>query len=426
MNDQRNLLVGLDLGDDFTQMSCFHVKENDPESVSFNGNDTFLIPTVLCVTNESKEWLYGVDAVEKWEKEEAVRVDHLVEKAMADEPVTIFDISFTAAALLEKFFRKTLSALKRIYPNDSIMQLVVTVEETSEMLNKNIYQALEALGLGKDRVLIKSHAVVAMYYAVNQERQLWMNDIGIFHNNGSRLYFYHVAINRKTKPSAVTVKKEDLTEAYTVTGAKEPMRVGEQTEEMAQRFHRIAKLTLSKYTMSAVYITGKGFEGSWIDPTLQELCLGRRIFKGQNLYTKGASYLAREQKGDKKLQDFILLGDEMLHSTVWMSAYVNAKMQEVVLAQIGTPWFEVNRELDFIVDGKAEVCIHSKSLFHKETKTYKLVLDSLPPRPNKMTRVRLSLRCNEPDHLDIELRDLGFGDHYPATDSVCNKHIPLM
>lgn len=426
MGDQRNLLVGFDLSDDYTQISCYNTKYYEPESVSASEEDKYLIPTALLVTNETKDWLFGEDAICAAEKEEGVLVRNLVEMAKKQETVTVFDINFVASSLLEKFFRKTLSILKRKYPGSNILQLVVTVEDANDALNQCIYSALEALGIGRDRVVVKSHAVAAMYYTLNQNKDLWMNDVGIFHFNGTQLFFYHIGINRRTKPCSVTVTKEDFTTSFGELYTNDETSTEEHKNQLAYLFHRLAKTSLSKHVITTLFITGKGFEEDWIDQTLQQLCLGRRIFKGQNLYTKGACYMARELKGEKKLEDYILLSEEMLHSTVWLSAYVDAKVQEVVLAQIGTPWYEVKDHIELIFDGKPEVAIHCKSLFGRETNTYKLVMDNLPARPNKMTRVSLSIRCKNQEYLEAELKDLGFGEMYPGTDIVCNSLIPLV
>lgn len=425
MSNQRNLLVGLDFSDDYTQISCYNTKYYEPESISTSEAEDYLIPTALCVTKDTKEWLYGDEAMVAFENNEGILIDHLEHLAKRNEEVTVFDTKFKPSTLLEKYFRKVLSLLKKKYVGGNIIQLVVTVEDGEDVLAQNIYEAMRALGIEKDRVIVKSHAATSMYYVLNQNKDLWMNDVEIFHYNGHNLYFYHISINRRTKPCAVTVSKEDFTASFGEIYTSSATSTKQHKDQLAYLFHRIAKTTLSRGVISTLFITGKGFEDDWIDQTLQELCLGRRIFKGQNLYTKGACYMAKEMKGEKKLEDYILLSEEMLHSRVWMSAYVDAKVQEVVLAKIGTPWYEVNEEIELIFDGKPEVAIHCKSLFGRDTDTYRLVMDNLPFRPNKMTRAGLSLKCSSSNCIDVELRDLGFGDLYPATDLVCRIQIPL-
>ena len=421
MNDQRTLLVGYDLSDDYTQISCYNNKYYEAESVCADGNDQFLIPTALAVREDTKDWVYGEEAVRLSENKEGVLVDHLVSLAKQGESVTVYDINFVASNLLEKFFRKTLSLLKKKYPGVNILQMVVTVEYDSEILRQNIYTALENLGIQKDRVVVKSHACCAMYYALSQSKELWMNDVGVFHYDGNNLEYHHICINRKTRPYAVTVTTENFTDSFGQLSTEESKQI-----DLAQIFLNLARTTLRKSAVSTLYITGKGFEGSWIDPTLQELCMGRRVFKGQNLYTKGACYLSRELKGEGKLADYIFLGEDMIHTSVWLTAYVDAKIQEVELLPIGSTWNEVNESVEMILDGKLEVAIHTKSLFARDTNTFKLCLDDIKSRPNKMTRVLLSIKCKNKEYLEAKLTDLGFGEMIASSNQEASCLIPLV
>lgn len=420
MNESRSLMVGYDFSNDYTQISCYSTKYYEPESIGVTDQEQYLIPTVLCVKNDSKEWLFGEDALDCVSDEKGILVDQLVSLAKSEDTITVFDTNFVASNLLEKFFRKTLSILKRKYPGNSISQLVVTVEELDECLEKCIYTAFLALGIDNDRLVIKSHANSAMYYALNQPKELWMNDIAVFHYDRSGLYYYHIAINRRTKPCAVTVEKENLTSSFgTYDFTKE------DKSDLAYLFLKLAKTILSKQIISTVYITGKGFEGNWIDASLQELCMGRRVFKGQNLYTKGACYMAREIKGEKKLEDYIILSEEMLHTRVWMSAYVDAATKDITLVQIGTPAKDAKQEFEVIFDGKSEVVIYTRNLFERETKKHVLSLPEYKERQNRMTRANIQMTCKDTDYMEVILTDLGFGEFYPATNETAEYLIKL-
>ena len=325
-----------------------------------------------------------------------------------------------STSLLEKYFRKTLSYLKTIEKEHGIAKLIITVPELNETLSSNIYRALEQLKIEKDRVIVKSHAASAMYYALSQSKDLWMNDVGIFHYVGQKLLYYHIGIHRKTKPCAVTIQREDFSNSFGILTEEEGVQ-----NELSYLFLNLAKRVLARHVISTVYITGTGFEGNWINGTLQELCLGRRVFKGQNLYTKGACYMARELVGEKKLGDYILLSEEMLQTAVWISAYIDAKNQELMLAKVGTPWFEIKESVEFIFEDEPEITIYTKSIFGKEINSYKLALEQLDKRPNRTTRAELSVICKEPGYLEVIIRDLGFGELIPATHCQSSMLIPL-
>ena len=59
--------------------------------------------------------------------------------------------------VLAYYFRRTLAQTRKHYPSETIRQLVVTVEETSLSFVQLIYDALERLGIGRDRALVLGH-----------------------------------------------------------------------------------------------------------------------------------------------------------------------------------------------------------------------------------------------------------------------------
>lgn len=419
MSEQRKLFVGYDLCEDYTQISCYNLKIFEPESIA-GFEEQYLIPTVLCLKDDTRDWLYGEEAIACHQEDKGTLVDYILKKVTFGESVTIQDINFTAVSLLEKFFRKTLSLLKRKYPNDSITQLVVTIKEWNMGLAEGIYSALSSLGIERDRVVVKSHEASSMFYVLNQSKELYMNDVGIFHYDDEGLLFYRISINRKTKPFAVTVLKTDYRDSF-------PYIEPDKREEnhLEYLFLNLAKTILTRHVVSTIYVTGKGFDGEWSDKALVDLCHGRRIFKGQNLYTKGACYMARELKGEKKLSDYICLSEEMVTSTVSMSAYMDAKVNELILAKVGTPWYELKNNFDLILDGEKSITFIVKNMYSRDTTRHVIQLDEIPNRPDRMTRICVELKCINKDTLSVNIKDLGFGDFYPSSNVNITVTIPI-
>ena len=298
--------------------------------------------------------------------------------------------------------------------------MVVTIKEWNIALAEGIYSALSSLGIGKDRVVIKSHEACSMYYALNQSKELYMNDVGIFHYDEEGLLYYRISINRRTKPCAVTVIKTDYRDSFPYVDVDK-----RDDNHLEYLFLNLSKTILSRHVISALFVTGKGFEGDWSDKALVELCHGRRIFKGQNLYTKGACYLARELRGEKKLSDYIFLSEEMITSTVSMSAYSDAKINELIVAKVGTPWYELKNEFDVILDGEKNLILFVKSIFSKDTSRHVIQLEEIPNRPDRMTRVSIEVKGINKDTLSVNIKDLGFGEFYPASNVAMTVTIPI-
>jgi hypothetical protein len=422
MSKDRTLLVGYDLCDDNTQISCFNQKTGDIESICMvDDTDNPCIPTLLAVKKDSKEWLFGKDAIRCQRLLEGVLVDHLVKHTIEKEKITIYGVEFSHESIWEKYFKKSLSLLKRYYPNDSIWQLVITIERMDPYFVQTIYQALENLGIYKERVAIQSHAQSYIYYALSQKKELWLNDVGLFEFNENGLFYSQISINRKISPMVVGVEEKDFSD----TLHYHMLEQQEETESISYIFENIAKGALHKQIISTLFITGKGFEGQWPDRVIKELCMGRRVFKGQNLFAHGACYTAKELKGDKTLEEFIYFSEDRIPCNITMNVYSDAKIQEAILAKAGTAWYDAGEHFEVIPDQEDELQIIVKDILRKEEKRFSVTLEGLSNRPNKTTRISIRTSFVDVNTMVITMKDKGFGMLFPSTNRIWEKRITL-
>ncbi len=419
MDAPRKVIVGYDLCEDFTQISCYSYKTFEPIPIGIREEDDLpLIPTVLGVKNDSKQWLFGEDAMNCSASEAGVLVNHLLRKLVTGEKIELFGESFDGVSLMEKFFRKTLTLVKQYFPTEQITKLVVTVRNTEQRLVEGVYEALSALGLEKDRVLIMSHAGAYLYYALSQDKSLWVNDVGLFDFNEEALFYYQIRLNRRGRPMVASISKTDYTDKLNYSMLKE------NGQNLSYIFENIANTALYKQIVTTLYFTGQGFEGNWAEETIRKLCAGRRVFLGQNLYTKGACYAAKELSGDAKLTDILLLNDDMITSTVGVRVYRDAKYTDAILAEAGTNWYEVDQSIEVIPEGEPELEIILKNVLNGEVVREKVRL-KLPERPDRMTRLLIRITCTNRACGIIQVQDLGFGEFYPGTGLVTEFSIEL-
>lgn len=423
ISEQRNLIVGLDLCNDFTQISCFNNKTFEPDSISMYPNqEKYFIPTVLGIRSDTKDWIYGEDAFNYNNLQKGVLIEDLLVKVEKDLDTEIFGVQFKPVTLLEKYLRKCLQLLKIYHPTNSIKKIVITLKNSNDIIASAVYQALDNLGVGKDRAYVQSHLQSYQYFALSQSKELWMNDIGLFKFDESGLYYYQITINRKSQPYIVGMIEKDFSETLSYDMIEEL----KGSENLEYIFETIANTVLFKQIVPTIYITGKGFEGSWSDNVLKELCVGRRVFKGQNLFTKGACYAAKEFTGeDSKFDEYLFLSSDMIMSTFFIQAYYDAKTSDVILAKAGTPWYQIDEKLDIILDDEQNITIHVQDVVKRETVLYSLELTGLPKRPNKLTRIGIRIRFVNKETAIVTAKDKGFGDFYPSTDRIWEKEIKI-
>ena len=410
MDNTRKLIVGYDLCEDYTQISCYSYKTYEPILIHpIDDEENPLIPTVLCEKSETRTWVFGKEAMDCAKDGSGVLVDKLLHKLKHREEVTIFDQKYSAVSLIEKYFRKTLTLIKNYFPTETITQIVVTLREMDPVIVEGVFEALHMLGIEKDRANIISHGSSFMYYALSQERELWLNDVGLFDFNEDGLSFYRISINRRANPMIAGMERQDFSETLNYAVLKNKKIDKEYT------FETIANTVLYKQIISTLYFTGRGFEDNWAAEVIKSLCTGRRGFVGQSLYTYGACYAAKELSGDKNLEDIILLNDEMIVSSIALKAYVDGITKEVLLSNAAVPWYEVNKDVDVIPEEAADVEIVIRNIMTKEIIRERLPLHNLPKRPERMTRLNINISCIDKSKLKVKISDLGFGEDYPGT-----------
>ncbi len=419
MTDGQAMIIGYDLGIEFTQISISRAGE-EPESVSITpSNGHFLIPTVLCVRNDTKDWLFGEEAIRCHKRDAGAFVDDLLGKVKRGENVTIFGTSFSATSLLERFIRKTFTALRQRYLQDNVGRIVVTTREEDEATRMAVVAAFETVGIKEERIRFQSYLMSFMYYAVCQKKELWTNDVGLFDFNENGLFYHQLSTSRKYAPITVSAQTANLTDLLDA-GMLETM----PDNQLAYCFRTVTDKVIHRQILSTIYVTGKGFEGNWSDDVLKSLCTGRRVFKGQNLYAKGAAYCALY--GDsEQLQDFLFLSEDMVRSTVSIRMFKDNHIADYPMVRAGDKWMDVNAKTVGILDDTDEVFFTVFHAVRKETKHVVMNLRNLHRRENRTTRVSIGITCIDRETAVITVKDLGFGQFYPNSYRVWEKVISI-
>lgn len=409
--DENTLIVGLDLCNDYTQISYYNETNYEVESIYYDeSQQEFMIPTVLGITEDGKEWMIGEEAIRLAKSGSGQAVSGFIEDERAQ--FSIYDTEFKKAQLLEKYLRKVLLLLKRTFPTRSIRRLVIAIRSLDLELIEQIYEALAALGLYKDRVHVISHEQSYLNYALSRKKELWMNDVGLFEINEHGLMYYQISMDRRVEPMLVGITSKDFTDRLSSDYAEKSI------EELQYLFKNIYSTVLHKQVISTIYLTGPGFQEEWLGPCVNDLCAGRRVFIGQNLYCYGACYTARnELKGDEGLH-YAYLSNEALSYSVSMNLYTEGKVSERCLVPTGTPWYEVRRAFHVILDGESELQFIIRDAISHTATTRIIALDGLDPKMNRSARVEVRLESTKSHELIVDVKDIGFGTQFPGTNRI--------
>lgn len=417
MKQQHNLLVGYDLSNDYTQISCFNHNTFAPETIKFDyDSDKELLDTVMAMNKETKEWVIADEAIRAGKEGKAVLVSNIVNAVKANKNIKVMDNWMNPVELLSIYFRKTLSLIKRYYPNEAIHRLEVCIADTNINLVQGIFEALDKIGISKDRVSVQNHSQSFLYYALSQKKELWMNDVALFDFGLGGLKYYQISIDRRHRPITVGVSVRDYSDELSFKMLNELSE-----EELEEKFKNIASVAIHKQIISTVYLTGKGFVAKWVNNTLDVFGSGKRIFKGINLFAEGACYAAKINTEPNKFADYVFLSEDMVTTAISVNAYCEAKEQELIFVKTATPWYEADKTYEFILDNTNEIEIVVRDDLKNTKISNILYLDMNCARPNKTTRVRMRVRYLNPKVCVVTIKDLGFGEFYKTTNRIWEK-----
>ena len=420
-------VAGYDLSGSYAQISYWLPGEAKPETVSqVAGEEEYRIPALLAKRTDRDLWLYGNQAQEAAERGEAVPVRDLLQTAARGEEVEVAGQQYDPVALLSLFLKRTLGLLAPILPLDGLQALVFTVEDVSCPAIDALTAAAAMLQVAADRVYVIGRGESFFYYNISQPEELRIRDVLMCELETAHLKTLLFYVNENTKPVASFVEETEWEEVRPVVWTGEEDEDSRRCASLDQAFCRALEQILGERAVSTVYLIGEGFEGEWYQESLRLLCDGRRVFLGNNLYSKGACYAARQRLAPQETgKGYAFLGKDMLRSNVGM--YVSRRGADAYLAlfDAGVNWYDAKKECEFLLGDSSAFTLRITPLDGKEIREVQVALDGLPDRPAFTSRIRLKAEMEDAATVHISMEDLGFGEFFPATHKFWEESIRL-
>lgn len=423
-NRIKELIVGYDLCDDYIQISCFNQKTEDMDTICYIGTKMMeRVPAVLCLLRDGK-WVCGYDAWNAANAGKGTLVEHFV--AGLNEPESSVEVdgdTYKNSELVCIFIKESMAMLTKYYPHWMIGYLTVTVEQLMPHMPKALAPLAQMLSFNEDKMTVISHVTAYEYYALNQKRDLWQHDVGLFDYSKKGLKYYHLNISRKRLPVAVTAKTVELSEY--MNGSE----IGKaEDKELDQKFLEVVRKVTTGETISTVYLTGEGFDGEWLSNSLRVLCHHRKGFIGSNIFSRGACFKSLTQAGKISKDNFVALNDDVLSQNIYLTCTKNHQPVNDEIIHFGELWYEAKGSVIVIPRDYEQITVWLSDYVTREEKGVSIALDPSwyeADRPLKTTRLKISAAFSAPKICEITIADLGFGDFYPAAEGVITKTIQI-
>lgn len=306
---------------------------------------------------------------------------------------------------LALFLRKVLRLVPGLVEFSEICALTIHLREIDVERVQLFQQVMERIGIQRERVFIQDSKESFCHFALHQKKELMQHEIVLFQCEENQLWCYWLKKDEKTMPRKVQIQTFDLGELPT------------EEEEKDKVFLSRAEELLRGKVVSAVYLTGEGFEGEWMKLSVNMLCMGRRVFQGKNLYTKGACYESMMQMSREK-PEYVYFSENIVADNIFIQVKNGNRTFFKELAEAGSSLFEVSGSCQVLLDGEPSVDIWLQPPDSQEARIVSLQLTDLPKRPPKATRLLIELMAGRESRLMVRITDMGFGTWYPASGKV--------
>ena len=411
--------IGMDLCSDFTQLSYYNDINREPESISqLNNKDTYLMPNILFYSTDTEHWYVGGEASEARFSENGTVVDGIFENLNNNDKLEIAGREYSYQELFMMMVKLHIDSFLYRYEAAEIRKLVISVETYDSLVFQLLSKLYIDMDMDKDSIVITSHLDSGLYYIFNQPAELWNNSVALYDYSADGLNYYRIDISKNKDPKSINVIHEDYTQQMSLS------KFGNDTYQMDVDFAKIAEYEGKKAYISAVFLTGVGFSNKWMKKSTNVLCQGRRVFVGQNIYTKGACYRAVGGEYRAFYDDFFVETKENILSDIGITLD-DEEDTFVPIIKGGKQWYNTHGRIDVILDDTDSITIIYRNHKTGDEKRETVRIHGLPKRPNKTTKVSLEVEFDSPHEGAVIVRDLGFGKLYPTTNKIYRKEFTI-
>ena len=186
---------------------------------------------------------------------------------------------------------------------------------------------------------------------------------------------------------------------------------------------QLLKKVFERRNVVTSYLLGDYFDKNWAERSFQYLCFHRHAFQGKNLFTKGACYAAMERMGLISTPDLLFMGEDIVRENIGMNLRVRGKEVYYPIVTAGVNWYEAHHVCEFIPDEEKTITIITKPMSGGQEVNHVLRLTDFPDRPNRATRLKMTVYFTSAACCTVEVEDEGFGGFYRPSGKRWKRNI---
>ena len=369
--------------------------------LTFRGGEDYNIPFALFKKEDTGLWYYGREAVEKHREEKGWFFPGLLDLACKKENIIVGTEVFKTAGLFALFVKRSLTLLSKIIPFEKIAACGFTLDCMDDLTVRVLRQMVNQLQLPNVEFHFMSKEESFFYYNLYTPLELWKNHVYLYEIEKDKIKSYHLSLNRQTTPLVTIIEKKE-----------EPPLEKEAEEERDEEFLSRLSKDMEDKIVSAVYLIGESFLGNKFKKSVRYLCTKRRVFAGNNLYSKGACLCLMEHFMPTMLsKEYVYLGDDKLVSNVGMEVIERGKEIYLPVMDGGKSWHDNKKEWNFILEEENKIRLKITPLTGKNIVYADIILEGLEFHKVKYRRIHMEAHMESRDVMIIKVWDKGFGQY---------------
>ncbi len=395
------LYIGIDLNNERAMVSLFHEGMQEIETVSsVPGGEHYQIPTAVYCSPRG-EYYYGDEALRRQNRADGSFFSDLYLGAQMPDNVI-------GRNMLVQFLRRLIRFRERYALEHMDPCLAVTVPEITDGIIGLFEFVCEELGFAPDHFRLMDYGESFFAHTYHQEASVWLHDVALFDFQENRIFFLLLHTDGNGTVKRVTSESKE----WTVPGY-----LLDQPEARDEFFANIIREAFMKKIISGVYLIGDGFDGDWLGESLRVIGPGKRVFKGKNLYTRGACLAAYRNdvtEGWHYYYDCFY----KLHGEVSLKVQKDGKLYFLRLTQLGENWFAPTETYYLMYDGDPRLEVWIRVRERMEPRTENFVLDYLPDRDSGSIRLSVKALPVSGTKILLHVEDDGFGELFESSGKV--------
>lgn len=412
----KEIYLGLDLCQKNLQLSYYREDKKEPESVRQPNNpETYLFPNVMFYSESEKRWYVGNHVSTARFREEGTIIEDVLGNIDSDNHVVVDGSSYTYEMLLLILLKTHIEEFLGRSKEYKLCGIAVALETYHPRVYKVLGRLREELHLEQKAFHILSHENAFFQFVMHQDERIYTNSVAMFEYGSEGMEYYRIDKKHQGNTCIFHIRHQDMKKEMPYT------MLFEDVEQLDHFFADLAKKKMRETYISTVYLTGPGFNETWIEESTKVLCDGRRVFMGQNIYTKGACYYAQFGAFEEG-RDCVLLSSDSIPFDIGVSiGDREGRNQFYPIAIGGREWYNMKGKVELFLDDTNRIDIVYRDKVSKEMQKEVIEINGLPKRAPKTTKISLEVELYDERMGAIVIRDEGFGKLYPTTNKIYRK-----